>query len=174
MTTSVADPAGDVDKPDRRATDKARKEAKPAERLEEYLRLMDQEGLQELEISEGAFHVKLVRQPRVPLSFYRTHPPAAAPAPQKPTKRVPTEAEEAATVKSPLAGIFYRSSSPQAAAYVKEGDLIVPGQTLCIIEAMKVMNEITSEASGRIIKIFIENGQPVQSGEKLFMLEAAE
>ena len=75
------------------------------------------------------------------------------------------------TTEAPMVGTFYRASSPSAEAYVREGDVVKEGQILCIIEAMKLMNEIESKASGRIAKILVENGQPVEYGQPLFLIE---
>src|SRR5439155_1358064 len=75
------------------------------------------------------------------------------------------------TVEAPMVGTFYRSSSPTAEPFVREGDVVKEGQILCIIEAMKLMNEIESKAAGRIVKILVENGQPVEYGQPLFLLE---
>ena len=75
------------------------------------------------------------------------------------------------TVEAPMVGTFYRASSPGAEPYVKQGDVVKEGQILCIIEAMKLMNEIESKASGRIVKIHIENGNPVEFGQPLFAID---
>ena len=88
-------------------------------------------------------------------------PPGAAPA---------DEGGELAIVKSPIVGTFYRSAEPGAAAFVSVGDTVRKGQVLCIIEAMKLMNEIDSEYDGEIVNIYVENGQPVQYGERLFAI----
>ena len=76
-------------------------------------------------------------------------------------------------IPTPLAGVFYRASSPTSAPYAKEGDVVEPGQTLCIVEAMKVMNEIKAETRCRIVKIVAENGRPVTAGQALFQVEPA-
>lgn len=76
--------------------------------------------------------------------------------------------EKLVTVSSPMVGTFYRSSSPEASAFVETGAVIKTGQTICIIEAMKIMNEVESEYSGKIVSILVENGQPVEYGEPLF------
>ena len=138
-------------------------------RLEEFLKLMDEENLQELEVVDGAFAVKLVRQSATPRYFAApagAHVPAAKPAAAK-----PAEPETGTPIKSPLAGVFYRSPSPTAASFVKEGDVVTPDKTLCIIEAMKVLIEINAGVSGTIRKIMVENGKPVQSGQTLFLVE---
>ena len=74
-------------------------------------------------------------------------------------------------IEAPMVGTFYRASSPNADPYVREGDVVKEGQILCIIEAMKLMNEIESRASGRIAKVLVENGQPVEYGQPLFLIE---
>src|SRR5262249_23775784 len=76
------------------------------------------------------------------------------------------------TVEAPMVGTFYRASAPTADPFVREGDVVKEGQILCIIEAMKLMNEIESKASGRVVKILVENGQPVEYGQPLLLLEA--
>ena len=81
------------------------------------------------------------------------------------------ESVELAVVKSPIVGTFYRSSDPSAAAFVDVGDTVRKGQVLCIIEAMKLMNEIESEYEGEITNVYVENGQPVQYGERLFAIK---
>ncbi|HXH84624.1 MAG TPA: acetyl-CoA carboxylase biotin carboxyl carrier protein, partial [Candidatus Tectomicrobia bacterium] len=75
------------------------------------------------------------------------------------------------TIEAPMVGTFYRASAPGAPPYVAEGDVVKEGQILCIIEAMKLMNEIESRAAGRVVKILVENGQPVEYGQPLFLLE---
>ncbi len=103
--------------------------------------------------------------------------PAAAPAPPTP-EAVPTPETPAsdetdfAIVKSPIVGTFFRSAEPGASPFVDVGSIVKKGQVLCIIEAMKLMNEIDSEYDGEVVKIYVENGQPVQYGERLFALKA--
>jgi acetyl-CoA carboxylase biotin carboxyl carrier protein len=75
------------------------------------------------------------------------------------------------TLEAPMVGTFYRASSPTADPYVREGDVVKEGQILCIIEAMKLMNEIEAKVSGRVVKVLVENGQPVEYGQGLFVLE---
>ena len=103
-------------------------------------------------------------------------PQAAGQFPPIPTSRplVPEEAElELAVVKSPIVGTFYRSSEPGSEAFVEVGDQVKKDQVLCIIEAMKLMNEITSEYEGEIVSVYVENGKPVQYGERLFAIKTA-
>jgi len=117
------------------------------------------------------------------------HHPSAAPVasvPPSAPEAVPNAASSAAAaaaaqaadeidlgiVKSPIVGTFFRSSEPGAPAFVEVGDTVKKGQVLCIIEAMKLMNEIDSELDGEVVKIYVENGQPVQYGERLFAIKA--
>ncbi len=102
----------------------------------------------------------------LPRKAYTRWPPAS-PAP---TAEAPAEEEALHIVKSPIVGTFYESSSPGAAAFVKIGDEIESGQVLCIVEAMKLMNEIESDAAGEVVKRLVTNGQPVEYGQPLFAL----
>ena len=97
-------------------------------------------------------------------------PPAPGPAPV-PAALEGDDTVELAVVKSPIVGTFYRSSEPGAAAFVDIGDRVKKDQVLCIIEAMKLMNEITSEYEGEIVSVYVENGKPVQYGERLFAIK---
>jgi len=100
-------------------------------------------------------------------------PPAGAVAAERPV--VPAEAESSSlvTIEAPMVGTFYRASSPTAEPYVNEGDLVKEGQILCIIEAMKLMNEIEAKLAGRIVKICVENAHPVEFGQSLFLIDPA-
>ena len=127
--------------------------------------------LAELEVECGGVRVRVVRRhaPAAP-----TQEVAAAPAALAEAEGVERTAEAAAgtvTIEAPMVGTFYRAASPEAAPFVSEGDTIKEGQTLCIIEAMKLMNEIESKVTGRVLKIFVENAQPVEFGQPLFLVE---
>jgi acetyl-CoA carboxylase biotin carboxyl carrier protein len=102
-------------------------------------------------------------------------PAAITPVPHHtPAAMTPVTTEESGSyleIKAPMVGTFYRAPSPDADPYVRDGDVISPGKVLCIIEAMKLMNEIESEASGRIVKILVQNGQPVEYNQTLFLVE---
>ena len=143
--------------------------SKPTERVEELLELMNEQNLLELEISDGESEVKLSKQSFVPAAPARVHhaapvaPSAAAPA--------AAPAEKGTPIKSPLAGVFYRAPSPSAPSFVKEGDVVTPERVLCIVEAMKVLNEINAGVNGRITRIMLENGKPVSSGQVIFYVE---
>ena len=97
-----------------------------------------------------------------------TPPPLVAETPRAAEPVAAPAEENLHIITSPIVGTFYRSSSPTAEAFVRIGDVIDQGKTLCIIEAMKLMNEITAEVSGTIVKILVENGQPVEYGQPLF------
>lgn len=153
------------------AADVTKKGSQPKDRLEGYIRLMEEEDLQELEISDGPFQLKLVRVPRQSAAPVHVAAPAPALAAESAQGSKPEPVEEGNTIKAPLGGVFYRSPSPKSPPYVTDGARIQPGQTLGIIEAMKVMNEIKSEMSGRIVKILIENGKPVEPNQNMFIVE---
>src|SRR5574337_387006 len=147
--------------------------------LKALLRLMEGNDVEELEVEEGGRRIRLRRRPApVP-----TPPPAMFPASPAAASGVATgspllpgaAAPETAgliPVISPMVGTFYRAPAPAAAPYVKEGDTIQKGTVVCIIEAMKLMNEIESEVKGRITKILVENGQPVEFGQTLFLVSS--
>jgi acetyl-CoA carboxylase biotin carboxyl carrier protein len=127
--------------------------------------------LAELEVESGGLRVRVVRR-HAPAAVA----PLAAAAPAAlPQAEAAERAAEAAlgtvTIEAPMVGTFYRATNPETAPFVSEGDTIKEGQTLCIIEAMKLMNEIESKLSGRIVKILAENAQPVEFGQPLFLVE---
>jgi len=162
--------AGDVTKlPKKKKPAKGKKEEplKSQHRLVDYLKLMEAENLDELEISEGSEQIKLVRESKGPAVQIHRMPAH----PQEPSSK--EEAPDGLVIKAPLGGIFYRSSSPKSPPFVKEGDTVTPGQTLCIVEAMKVMNEIKAEVTGRVSKIFVENGRSIESEQPLFIIKLA-
>jgi acetyl-CoA carboxylase biotin carboxyl carrier protein len=145
------------------------------EELRAYYELMRERDLSELEIREGDFYLKLsrpsVQVKGVPVSVVAatqvisSEPVTAAePAPPK---------EKFESITSPLAGVFYRAAAPSSPPFVKEGDTVAYGDILCIVEAMKVMNEIRSNRPGKIKKILAENGKPVAAGQDLFLLDPA-
>jgi acetyl-CoA carboxylase biotin carboxyl carrier protein len=149
-------------------------------KIKTLIDLVQQSGIAELEITEGEEKVRISRTgnggqfmaPMMPTSAAHfpadygvatgtaAPPPPAAPA--EPTGH---------TTKSPMVGTFYRSPSPGSPAFVEIGQTVAKGQTLCIIEAMKLLNEIESDASGVVKAILIENGQPVEYGQPLFIVE---
>lgn len=147
-------------------------------KLKKLIDLVEESGISELELTEGEEKVRISRAmaPGIaPVAQYVAAPapvatPAAAPAAATAPAAAPAEALDGKVVKSPMVGTFYRASSPDAKPFVDVGSSIGTGDTLCIIEAMKLLNEIESEFSGTIKKIFVENGQPVEYGEPLFLI----
>ncbi len=152
--------------------------------VREILALMRENGISEFEIEREGLKLRLRKDAAattpasVPVAAagVQTAPVAQAPAagPVVPALPVGDDAEvELAVVKSPIVGTFYRSPEPAAASFVEIGTTVKKGQVLCIIEAMKLMNEIDSEYDGEIVNIYVENGQPVQYGERLFAIRTA-
>ena len=134
--------------------------------------LRENEDLAEIEISEGFLGSYKVRVVRVAAAA--AHLPAARPLPEKETAASPEEealGEGMHRVKAPMVGTFYRSPTPGADVFVKEGSRVTPGTVICIIEAMKLMNEIESEVSGTVREILSPDGQPVEYGQPLFLIE---
>jgi acetyl-CoA carboxylase biotin carboxyl carrier protein len=148
-------------------------------KLKTLIDLVAESDIAELEVTEGESKVRIVKSSAIPQNQMVMLPqhgvqqfsapampaPAAAPAapaaPAEPTGHV---------VKSPMVGTFYRSSAPGAPAFVEVGSTVKEGDTLCIIEAMKLLNEIDADASGTVTKILVENGQPVEFGQPLFVI----
>jgi acetyl-CoA carboxylase biotin carboxyl carrier protein len=143
-------------------------------KLKKLIDLVQESGIAELEITEGEEKVKIVKGGGVLVTQAPAAPPvaapaaAAAPAPVAPAQ--PEAGQEGHVVKAPMVGTFYRSPSPDAKAFIEVGQSIKEGQTICIIEAMKLMNEIESDASGVVKAILVENGQPVEYGQPLFII----
>ena len=144
-------------------------------KLKKLIDLVQESGIAELEITEGEEKVKIVKGGTV--SLMTTAAPAAAPAPvaaleAKPAATPPAEpaGQEGHVVKAPMVGTFYRSPSPDAKPFVEVGQSVKEGDTICIIEAMKLMNEIEADASGVVKAVLVENGQPVEYGQPLFIL----
>ena len=145
-------------------------------KLKTLIDLVSESNVSELEITEAEGKVRIVKASGVPMMMQQqpaiamAAPPAVAvPAAVVPEPAVAAPAGHA--VKSPMVGTFYRSSSPGAAAFVEVGSLIKEGDTVCIIEAMKILNEIESDKSGTVTRILSENGQAVEYGQPLFIIE---
>src|SRR5438105_11866206 len=142
-------------------------------KLKKLIDLVQESGIAELEITEGEERVKIVKGGAVSLVPGPSLPPPAerAEPPVVPAQPAPPEAgQEGHIVKAPMVGTFYRSPSPDAKAFVEVGQAVKEGDTICIIEAMKLMNEIEADASGVVKAILVENGQPVEYGQPLFIL----
>jgi acetyl-CoA carboxylase biotin carboxyl carrier protein len=141
-------------------------------KLKKLIDLVQESGIAELEITEGEEKVKIVKGGVVSMAAAPTAVlavPAAATA-AAPASRPATGGQEGHVVKAPMVGTFYRSSSPDAKPFVEVGQAVKEGDTICIIEAMKLMNEIEADASGTVKAILVENGQPVEYGQPLFIL----
>jgi acetyl-CoA carboxylase biotin carboxyl carrier protein len=129
-------------------------------------------GLSEIEVESAGVRLRVQRGGAPSAPGGAAPPVAGAVAPAaEPAIVADTQAPAAITVEAPMVGTFYRAASPTSEPYVREGDVVKEGQILCIIEAMKLMNEIESKAAGRILKILVENGQPVEYGQPLVLLE---
>jgi acetyl-CoA carboxylase biotin carboxyl carrier protein len=152
--------------------------------LRELITLLRDNGLAELELENEGFRVRLRRDSAMGESAHAPAPHhAPAPAPAAPASSGPahpgTQATTAAAqdqdlhiISSPIVGTFYRSASPAADPFVKIGSNVENETVVCIIEAMKLMNEIQAEASGEVVKIYVENGQPVEYGQPLFGIQS--
>ena len=147
-------------------------------KLKALIDLVEKSGIAELEITEGEERVRIAKQGgSAPApSFHMHHASPAAPqaapvtAPAAPAAPVAAAEPEGHGVKAPMVGTFYRSSTPGGQSFVEVGQTVKAGDTLCIIEAMKLMNEIEADASGVIKAILVENGQPVEYGQPLFII----
>jgi acetyl-CoA carboxylase biotin carboxyl carrier protein len=174
---------------------KPKKPSKPAansplanpeiEHIEQLLRFMTEHNLEEFEYSQGDLRIRF-KKPSGPSSRQISMPeiivagspspsqsapppipPAAAPAME------PRSSEDLHLVKSPIVGTYYESPSPGSEPFAKIGGYVETGQTLCIVEAMKLMNEIEAEFKGKVVQVLVENAQPVEFGQKLFLVEPA-
>lgn len=145
-------------------------------KVKKLIELLEESDVAEIEIHEGEESVRISRASTAvvaPMAAPVAAAPVAAPAPAAaPAAAAAAEPEvQGHAVRSPMVGTFYASPSPDASAFVKEGDTVSAGQTLCIIEAMKILNQIESDKAGKITKILVENGQPVEFDQPLFIIE---
>jgi len=146
-------------------------------KLKKLIDLVQESGIAELEITEGEEKVKIVKGGEAtvtPLAPAASAAPAAAalpaPAPAGAASSPEVPVQEGHVLKAPMVGTFYRSASPESKSFVEVGQSIKAGETVCIIEAMKLMNEIEADATGVIKAILVENGQPVEFGQPLFLI----
>jgi len=141
-------------------------------KLKTLIELVEGSGIAELEISEGEERVRITRTVAAAHQIYAPAPqPVAAPQPAAPAAEpAKPAAPEGHVVKSPMVGTFYRSASPGSKPFVDVGQNVNSGDTLCIIEAMKLLNEIDADQAGIIKAILVENGQPVEFGQPLFVI----
>ncbi|GGM73879.1 acetyl-CoA carboxylase, biotin carboxyl carrier protein [Dyadobacter beijingensis] len=155
--------------------------------IQKLIDFIAQSGLDEVNIETTDLKIKVKRYGAAPVVSYTAAPvaaPAPAIAPAAPAAAAPAASAEPAvskepassnliTIKSPMIGTFYRASSPETPAFANIGDEIKPGKVVCVIEAMKLFNEIESEVSGKIVKILVENATPVEFDQPLFLVEPA-
>jgi acetyl-CoA carboxylase biotin carboxyl carrier protein len=146
--------------------------------IKEMVTLMNENGLVELEIEKDGMRIRLKKTSggtiealsgpiAVSMEKAQQQISQAALAPAAPEKAATKTVE----IKSPMVGTFYRAPSPESAPYVEVGQTIEPGQVICIIEAMKLMNEIKSEVKGKLLEILVDNAEPVEFGQPLFLIE---
>ncbi len=139
------------------------------EDLKELIELLKDSDITELQIEKEGTKVKIKREKFFQSLEVPVHKPAAFH--EKTSAETEEEAQRLVTITSPIVGTFYRASSPETDPFVEFGAKVSKGQVLCIVEAMKLMNEIESDVDGIVIKILVENGQPVEYGEPLFLIE---
>jgi acetyl-CoA carboxylase biotin carboxyl carrier protein len=148
--------------------------------LRRLIDLVQSTGIGELEVTTGGRTIRIAAQaggisPGVATMTAAAPAPSSAPAPAAAIAGSPAaggaDTGNLLTITSPMVGTFYRAPAPDADPYIEVGDPVSVGQTVCIVEAMKLMNEIESEVKGRIVKILVENAQPVEYGQKLFLVE---
>jgi len=153
-------------------------------KVKKLIELLESSGIAEIEIAEGEESVRISRYPQggpppVAPTYYAAPPaaPAAAPAPGSVPASAAGAADDAAAepggheITAPMVGTFYGSPSPGAPAFVEVGSTVNAGDTLCIIEAMKMMNQIEADVSGKVIRVLVENGHPVEFGQTLFVID---
>jgi acetyl-CoA carboxylase biotin carboxyl carrier protein len=135
--------------------------------VSELVELAVKHDLAELEVEQGGTRIRVVRERSVPAAAPRGDgmPAAAPPVPEI------SIATHLVKIEAPMVGTFYRASGPDAPPFVQEGDVVKDGQVLCIIEAMKLMNEIEAKVAGRIARVLVENAQPVEFGQPLFLID---
>ena len=151
--------------------------------IKKLVKIVDNSGVTDLEIEENGLKIKIAKknrntqvitQPQIPLTASQpVFQPADSPVKEVIEKKAEAEVTAANIheIRSPIVGTFYRAPAPDADSYVQVGAVVSPGNVLCIVEAMKLMNEIESDVSGKIIKILVENGKPVEYNQPLFLIE---
>jgi len=140
--------------------------------IDEVVELAVRHNLAELEVEAAGTRIRIVREhgPVAPGARIGAAPAIAAPL-QQPASGTVEATAHLLTVEAPMVGTFYRAPKPDAPPFVAEGDVVKEGQVICIVEAMKLMNEIESKVAGRIAKVVVENGQPVEFGQPLFLVD---
>ena len=149
-------------------------------KVKKLIELLEESGISEIEISEGEESVRISRYPQsgtvnVTAAAMPLAPQAAAAPPAAPTAEsaaaLPPPASRGQQVTAPMVGTFYSGPAPGAKPFVEVGSEVKPGDTLCVIEAMKMMNQVESEFAGRVVSVLVENGNPVEFGQPLFVIE---
>jgi len=149
--------------------------------IKKLIKILEASEVTDLEIEENGTRVKLAKKVRVMQAVSFPQSPMTAPSNQQTSVSVSKTEEKRAVdehagtheIKSPIVGTFYRAPAPDADAYIQVGDSITVGSVLCIVEAMKLMNEIESDVSGKVIKILVENGKPVEYNQPLFLIQTS-
>jgi acetyl-CoA carboxylase biotin carboxyl carrier protein len=149
--------------------------------LRQLIRLVQRTGIGELEVAAGGRSVRISAVSSASGLAPAVVPAvrSAEPAPEAPSADAPAGGTAGApagnlkAITSPMVGTFYRAPAPDADPFVETGDVVEPGQTVCIVEAMKLMNEIEAEFKGRVVQVLVENAQPIEFGQKLFLIEPA-
>ena len=160
-------------------SEESQESSRELRQVRELAKILNQNELAEIEFENAAMRVRIRREmlgpaPQAPAQVIATPFPVAAPSAAKaaaePASAPAAQPQDGTLITSPFVGTFYRSPSPDAGVFVDKGQRIKKGQVLCIVEAMKLMNEIESELDGVILDILVENGQPVEYGEPLFRI----
>jgi len=144
--------------------------------IKEMIGLMNENGLAELEIEKDGMRIKLKKTGTAenagggPILIERENI-VSRPAQKHPSETAERPASGSVEIKAPMVGTFYRAPSPEAAPFIDKDQMIEPGQVICIIEAMKLMNEIKSEIKGKVIDILVDNAEPVEFGQPMFLIE---
>ena len=141
--------------------------------IRQLIELLKETDITELQLEREGAKLKIKREKYLSSFEALSHPQKQGAAAPGETRAEITEESKLVTITSPIVGIFHRSPSPEASPFVEVGNTVKKGQALCIVEAMKLMNEIESDTDGIISKILVDNGQPVEYGEPLFLIEPA-
>ena len=148
-------------------------------KIKKLIELLEESGIAEIEVKEGEESIKLSRASQVqqqPIINTQTYdiPPVREPVIQTPAKQEgikPDPVADGDTIDSPMVGTFYRAASPDSKAFVEKGQKVNKGDTVCILEAMKMMNQVTAEQAGTIVEILVEDSEPVEFGQPLFIIK---
>lgn len=156
--------------------------------IKKLVKIVDSSGITDFAVEEGDIKIRISKksyskqvqvfspqpslQTMTAMAEQQQQLPIAQKEPAQNEKPEESKADNLHEIRSPIVGTFYRASSPDAEPFIKVGDSVAPGNVLCIIEAMKLMNEIESDVSGKVVKILVENGRPVEYNQPLFLIEA--